>query len=362
MIGAPQAATIDKVYVSEGELVSKGQALLRLRIERTTSAGDVAELNARAIQQRRIGLETERTLALQQRRQRVDALKERLRSLAAEERQAEAELDTLRLRAMLSAKSYERSAQLERERFISDAQLQQKQEDLLDVQLRQRAAERSVVALKRDAEAVEADLLANETNTRTTLSQLNRAIFVLDQELAENSVRSIIVIAAPKDGKVGPLNFGQGSTVQAGQAILQMTLGTSRDEKVLEAQLYGPSRAVGFISTGQTVWMRYGAYPHQKFGLAKGTVAKVSETPIAAADLPVGQASALLSAAQVNEPLYRVTVSLEKQHVDAYGQRKPLKPGMTLNADVAQDERRIWEWILEPLLAHSPIFQSMKGK
>jgi membrane fusion protein len=28
-----------------------------------------------------------------------------------------------------------------------------------------------------------------------------------------------------------------------------------------------------------------------------------------------------------------------------------LKPGMTLEADVVQDKRAVWEWIFEPLLA-----------
>jgi membrane fusion protein len=28
-----------------------------------------------------------------------------------------------------------------------------------------------------------------------------------------------------------------------------------------------------------------------------------------------------------------------------------LKPGMTLEADVVQDSRKIWEWVLEPVLA-----------
>jgi membrane fusion protein len=54
-----------------------------------------------------------------------------------------------------------------------------------------------------------------------------------------------------------------------------------------------------------------------------------------------------------NEALYRIKVTLEKQSIDAYGQPQSLKPGMTLEADILQDRRKIWEWIIEPVLAVS---------
>jgi membrane fusion protein len=35
----------------------------------------------------------------------------------------------------------------------------------------------------------------------------------------------------------------------------------------------------------------------------------------------------------------------------AFGETHLLRPGMTLEADVIQDVRGIWEWLFEPLLA-----------
>jgi membrane fusion protein len=97
--------------------------------------------------------------------------------------------------------------------------------------------------------------------------------------------------------------------------------------------------------------MRLAAYPYQKFGLAKGHVTQVSGTPIAPQDLPHGLGTALLATAQSNEPLYRIQVELVKQDMLAYNESHPLKPGMTLEADVVQDVRQIWQWVFEPLLA-----------
>jgi len=78
-------------------------------------------------------------------------------------------------------------------------------------------------------------------------------------------------------------------------------------------------------------------------------------------DLPAGMAQALMSAAQAQEPLYRITVALQRDSVQAFGQAQPLKAGMVLNADVVQDRRAIWEWVLEPLLAARKRWQIPPG-
>jgi membrane fusion protein len=51
--------------------------------------------------------------------------------------------------------------------------------------------------------------------------------------------------------------------------------------------------------------------------------------------------------------MYKVTVKLASSTVQAYGQPQPLRPGMQLEADIMQDSRRIFEWVLEPLYSIS---------
>ena len=160
------------------------------------------------------------------------------------------------------------------------------------------------------------------------------------------------------DGMVTARTFSVGQGVQAGHTLLTLIPQTLQDAAngqpaELRAQLYAPSRTAGFIEPGQTVWLRYAAYPYQTFGMAPGEIEAVSRTPINPQDLPAGQAQALLAAAQVNEPLYRIDVRIQHQHIVAYGERQWLKPGMALEADVIQDRRAVWEWVMEPVLAVS---------
>ena len=53
----------------------------------------------------------------------------------------------------------------------------------------------------------------------------------------------------------------------------------------------------------------------------------------------------------VQEPVYRVTVRLPRQAVQAYGQAMPLQAGMVLDADIRIDRRRLIEWVFDPLLS-----------
>src|SRR4029078_5124052 len=48
----------------------------------------------------------------------------------------------------------------------------------------------------------------------------------------------------------------------------------------LQAQLYAPSSAVGFLHPEQTVLLRYQAYRYQKFCHPPGRVLRVSRTPL----------------------------------------------------------------------------------
>jgi membrane fusion protein len=111
----------------------------------------------------------------------------------------------------------------------------------------------------------------------------------------------------------------------------------------MEAHLFAPSRAIGFIRPGQEVQLRYQAYPYQKFGIHRGMVAAVSKSAVSPAEIP--QPVAELS----REPVYRIRVVLERQQVIAYGEPQPLHAGMAVEADVIVDRRRLIEWVFEPL-------------
>ena len=361
-LSASQAGTVIDVRIKEGDAVAAGQAVMIVGTDRATSQGDAAALIARSMEQRRATLQTERGLAEVQSRQRQLATADRLRSLESEGRQAEGELDGIHRRLELSRKTVERYNELARSGYVSEIQAQQKQDELLELTTRESGALRSLTAVRRDAQALRAEQQAHASALQTQFAQLDRSLASLSQEGTENDSRREIVVAAPQAGIVTALTIHRGQTVQPGQTLASL-IPNAKDgsPSPLEAQLFAPSRTAGFVRSGQSVWVRYAAYPYQKFGMAKGRIASVSRTPISSQDLPSGQGQALMAAAQSNEPMYRVIVALDAQSIRTYGEVQTLKAGMTLEADVIQERRRVWEWMLEPVLAASGLARSVAG-
>ncbi len=352
-LSAHAAGVLTEQLVQEGEHVSAGQALFVLGTDRTTAEGSAAVLLAAHLAQRRSTLEAERTARVQQTRQREAALQERIRALDNEIIQAQQEALLASRRVALAQKTLGRYQQMAQEGFVSDIQAQNKQEELIDLQARVENTQRNAATLQREQQSLQAERQANQRQLNIDLAQLDRALVSLAQEGTENQSRKTIVITAPQSGVVSTIHLPKGASVQAGQSVATLvpvdTSGQGKTE--LQANLYAPSRTAGFVQPGQTVWMRYGAYPYQKFGLAQGLVHSISATPTAPQDLPNGQSAALQTAAQTQEPLYRIQVQLKDQSITAYGYKLPLKAGMTLEADVVQEKRAVWEWVFEPVLA-----------
>ena len=113
-------------------------------------------------------------------------------------------------------------------------------------------------------------------------------------------------------------------------------------DSVLQAELFVPTRAIGFVETGQAVRILYEAFPYQHFGTYGGRIVKVSQTILTSADAagPI----------ELKEPAYRVTVALDRPDIDAYGKRMPLQPDMLLKADIILERRSLMSWLLNPLL------------
>jgi len=350
---APTTGIIQQVLVKEGQTVHAGQALFELSTERHGDQGEITALIAQQLAARQHSLEAEQRQRTAQVKEKKQAIQLRLGNLQTESAQLQQEIVLAQRRQALAQDSLNKFQNLQGSGYVSAAQTQQKQEDLIDIASRLSTLQRNQLQLAANQLALKAEAADLDNSLANDQAQLERSLASLQQEIAENGNRKANILTAPQDGIVSALSYPVGQTVTAGQSLATLL----PQQVELEVQLYAPSRTAGFVSTGQSVLIRYQAFPYQKFGLHKGTVTDVSKTPFAPSELPQNLASTILSNAQQNiqgfnsnEALYRIKVKLEKQSIEAYGQLQALKPGMTLEADVLQDRRKIWEWVLEPVL------------
>lgn len=342
----PQAGVIQEKRVVEGQKVRAGDVLFMLSSERQTSTlGAVQAAISEQLGARQDSLEKElaRTNQLQQEEQ--EGLRRQILALQAELDKINSLLDGQRARVELAEETGRRYKSLLEQDYISQEQQQQKHEELLDQQARLKSIEREQIALRRELTTRQETLNSLRLKQQNQSAQIERFISTTTQELSESEGRRMIAITAPMDGIATAVVGEVGQMADARRPLMSIVPASAR----LEAQLYAPSRAVGFIKPGASVRLRYQAYPYQKFGHADGKVISVARTA-----LPAGEISALLPAGfenQTREPLYLITVELRSQSILAYGENHPLQAGMLLDADVLQETRRLYEWVLEPLFS-----------
>ena len=348
-VASPQLGTVLERRVSEGQAVRQGDILFVLSTDRATLGADT-----QAAVQSQLG-ERERSLQAAARQQtsleqaqrsnfdkQIDALRREMAQL-----DVEAELQTQRL--SLAQQAQARVEGLRADNFISQAQVQARSEEALNVKAQIQALARQRLAKQREVAVLDAQRRELPLRGQTQQGEIGRDLARLAQEAAENEARRQVVIRAPQDGVITALLGDVGQTVQANAALLSLLPQGAK----LQAQLFAPSSAIGFLKPNQTVQLRYQAFPYQKFGHHEARVLLVSRTPLQSDDLAALPLPESVKTNAAAEPMYRITVGLNEQSVRAYGQDQALAAGMQIDADVLLDRRRLIEWIFEPLLSVS---------
>lgn len=339
---AQQAGVVDSIATREGDAVAKDAMLLVISDGRSDGRQQdiAAALRARFV-------ERDAALALQRREAAFAAateqssILERKAGLERELAQIDVEIDTQRHRIALSTRTALRSRELERLGFVSPAASDRDTEATMEQQSRLLNLDRTRLGIVREISVADLDLQAAHARSESQLAAIDLQRASLKQERLERELQYRATIMSPADGTVAAVLVERGQTVVPG-----MTLATIMPRgATLEAQLFTPSRSIGFVHVGQEVQLRYLAYPHQKFGSHRAHVTAISATPLAAAEMgftpPDGS----------REPMYRIKAGLASQAITAYGRSEALQSGMQLEADVLLDRRRLIEWIFDPLFS-----------
>src|SRR5690606_488892 len=337
---APQRGAVVQSGVEEGSAVRRGDVLFVISGERTSALGEThALIGERLAARRRSLLAQIDELGLLERAE-ADALATRARAIEGELERLVGTIDAQSARVALAEEAAQRYARIRAEGFVSHEQLVVRRETLLDQRARLSGLERERAQLERQLAEVRSELENLPLRYRSQAAELERAVAGIDLEAAENEARREAAVVAPVAGVATALGGKVGQVVDAGMPLVSIVPAESR----LRAELLAPSSAIGFVERGSEVRLRYSAYPYQKFGHQPGRVAAVSR-----AALPTEGTSS--AGPPGREPVYRVVVELDAQAIDVYGESRPLRAGMQVEADVKLETRRLYEWVLEPLYA-----------
>jgi membrane fusion protein len=340
-------------HVKEGQKVQAGQVLFVLNAEKQLSQPNGSTVSASGALDD-LFRDRIRSLALEKQQQSLltDQLRKQsngsLQSMRTELEQLAQQIATQTERVASSQAQLQRWQNLTEQRFSSELSLQQRRDELLEQRARLQTLEQSRIRLSREEATLTSELSQLDNRAAREREQLLRASTEIEQAQINGQALRQVVMTAPVSGTATT------ALVEVGQSVGTQTLvSIVPDGAQLQAHLYAPSRAAGFVEAGQTVRLRYAAYPYQKFGQYEGQVLAVSRSPVSSQELPTALAN--LGQQLGGEGVYRITVGLASQTASVYGKAQPLQAGMQLDADVLQDTRRIIEWMFESVL-------SLKGK
>ncbi|AXT59349.1 HlyD family efflux transporter periplasmic adaptor subunit [Aquimarina sp. AD10] len=341
---APFNGIIDQKHTIDGSKVTKGQNLLEVTTERGSK--DSISINQQLI----IRLETQKTnltqriddeiLVLDSEGNRLSVV---LSNHKSEYYQITRQIKSQQEELKLLKEEWDKYIKLMKKGLISEDILNSKRNAYFNSKASLDATKRFRIQKKTEIANTEKQLEQSPLRKNNRLQELQHQYAQLEERLIELKNSRSYIIKAPVNGRVTSSQITIGQNVSPAVPILTII----PENTVMHAELFLPSRAIGFIKKNQEVLMRYDAFPYQRYGLYKGKIIQIAEAVISPNEVIIPIAS--------QEPVYRIKVALDMQAINAYGKRMPLQSGMSVVADIILEERSLGQWLLEPIY-------SLKGK
>ena len=326
------------IHVEQGQIVEKGQVLFTVTDEKATGTGENIDTSLiRTLEEERRLLNGRIEGEHKRLRSDQDRLVRRIQGIQWEIQKLDAQTETQRHRLELAADRQNRLQALAQDGLIPNARYLEAHEEYLTIQQQMSEFSRQRIALENELDNTRFEQAQLPLVSAERVAELLVRLTDIDRTLLEIEGRHAYVVKAPISGQVAVLQAESGQSVSRTVPALNLLPEDSR----LEAHLFIPTRAIGFIAPGQAVRFQYRAFPYQRFGVYNGHV-----TGMTRSILSPGESPAPLN---LSEPFYKVSAHLDSQSVAAYGKQLPLQAGMLLEADVVVDHRTLLQWVLDPL-------------
>jgi HlyD family secretion protein len=365
-------AVIRTINVQVGDVVEKDQILATL--DPTFATADLSQLNKQkstlGVQIRRIRAELDHKPFVAKPNEGEDGkLQEQVllqRRLILEKNKRTTDDKIAALRAKLALNAVQRRGQEQQHKLLRDvegtaAKRPQQDEEyrlrLLDAQKARFQASNAIETLQAEAlvtrnelhqaesdwqrfvEERKGELMEQEVTLRADLEK------ILEELHKAERVHELISLRAPEKGIVLKMaERSVGSILQQAEPFFILVPYGS----VLEAEVNVGSKDIGRIRTGDTVRVKFDAFPFQRHDTLPGTVRVISENAFQR-----GDPKALLKPEPGQEPVeafYRTRINLLSTQLRNVPEGFRLIPGMKVRAEIKVGKRSVISYFLYPII------------
>ena len=307
-VKTPAGGRVAEVLFKDGELVQKGQLLVRFD---TRQAADEQKTLRKLIAAEKKDLQN-----------RLDLLDSQEKVFEGRLRVTLAKLETNQeivneLKVLTDVGAFQRVQFLERQDQILALQTQVSE---VKQQLSQLKLERSRTIIS-----------ANKS-----IDQMTNSLRKAELQLQYQSVSSPVsgIVFDPKAVSQGVLS--------SGERIVSIV-----PQKGLYAEVYVPNQDIGFINQGQEAKVRVQAFPFTQYGELSGSVSQIA-------------ADALEPSTAMQFYRFPVKIDLEESFLMSKGSQIPLKPGMAITSNLKLREKRLISLVSDLLVDQTDSIKSMR--
>ena len=344
-IYAPWQGVISGKYFDTGQRVKKGDPLYEIDVSKTTLNGNVSLRGVEAIKHQ-LKLIDEIITTIN--RNKISARENLFQQL---EKYKKAHKDSLELmnsstrglqdmkKSMGNYDDYLKRGLINKEQFNNQRYLfyqQQSAWQSLNTQVIQESLQ--IINLETEIAMKSADFDNQSAEYALKRSELER-------QLAEVNASGTLIIKAPEDGTIENMVYTAGQMVSAGDNLAQVM---PAGDPAFSLILWLTDSSLPYVSPGDSVNLRFEAYPFEKFGQFPGKIRSVSQIPAGQKELAMYSSSMPAASQGITRSYYKTVVALDSKDFRFQGKPMNWSNGMKAETTLFLESRPLYQWILAP--------------
>ncbi|HBR2878724.1 TPA: HlyD family secretion protein [Klebsiella pneumoniae] len=351
---SPQQGFIIKQYVKIGDLVKKNQPLYEIDVSRNTSSGNVSAAQVESINEKIYNSEEIIKKLVHNKKQTLNALNEQLKTST----------DSLKLTIRMLQntqaglkKMHDNLASYDK--YLSDGLITKDQYNYQhSLYFQQQSAYQSLVSQKMQLESqitqLNSDKVTKAADFDNQISSQYNQTNDYKNQLIESNANGNLIVKATADGRIESLSATQGQTVDNGSSLAQIKPIGNVEYYLI---LWLPNNSIPYLKIGDSINIRYDAFPADKFGQFPGEIISISSMPASRQEMSE-YTNVNNGSTQQELALYKAIVKIKDKEFSYKGKTLSLSNGLKAQAVVFLEERPLYMWMFTPIYK---ISQSVSG-
>jgi len=328
---------IEKIYVSNSDIVKLGQKLFKVSINKINQTSTI--YNTEIIKNSKEALRRlllEKDMAQKAYYEKIDDLSQ---SLIAKKRELKIHIKYFeQLDKKIALFNGQAEKMRSNSKYISNNEVIDKEVSIINAKTEYFNTEIAIINLKNIIQSFPLEQTKEERSLASKNLDIDIKIREIENQLLTLKRNSSYIVVSPVSGKVHGLNESIGEYVDNTFPILKIT--PNKQEFI--AKIAIPANAIGQIKNGMSVKVKIKGYPHYKYGYVKGSLKNIDRVLFSPQEFK--------SENIVNYAYYYAYVDMPSVLIDVNGEEHDIYSGMAVDIDIVKDRKTIAQSILNNML------------